>query len=729
MHRSKKKRNIVIFSLIGILLCMVVGYAAFQTRLEIKGTSKVTSNWDIEITNVTAGTPTGSAENAVAPDWDKLTASMEANLYDKGDAMEYDVTIENKGTIDAKLNDILTNLEQENSDAVIITFSGYAKGEILKAGSIKLIHVKIEYNPDYEGEETSSEVTIDFEYTQNNNETSPSEKMHLVNYDCTTNGGTSCTNYNEYLLEGSNINLSHSGSEKKYYNFVGWNTNKDATSGLTTLTMGLGDITLYAIYEEVDPTEPIIDSISTTATASSITVVVTAHDDESGIVKYEYSIDGGKTWIDRGSDNTYTFTGLTSDTAYTIDVRVTNGVEKTVTNNKTVTTSPLEKPTFSENTNGDVVISYPSGCTNGKTCSYSQNNGNNVTVTGSTTLSFGADGTVVATVTDGTNTVSSTYTFIKRNLYVSTSGSDTTGYGTIYRPYATLTKAYASATSSAEATIYVMDNITQTETTTMDDNKTIKIISYSSSDSVNSIIRSSTLTDNFIIISSGNITFEKITLDGNNVQTNRALIYINQKGVNVSLLFGATLQNNNRTSGWGGGLQVYTGESEVDPNTIVTIDGATITNNIGAGGGALDINGATLVMNSGTIANNKTANVNTLDCGGLSLANSNATINGGLISNNKGRHGSALMATNSDVVMTGGSISNNSGVRGAVAIWNGSSFTLDGGTIRNNTASADGGIWINTIEKPYGTYTYKSGVVCGNKPSNSNETSSTCPTS
>ena len=49
---------------------------------------------------------------------------MEANLYDKSDAMEYDVTIENKGTIDAKLNDILTNLEQENSDAVIITFSG-----------------------------------------------------------------------------------------------------------------------------------------------------------------------------------------------------------------------------------------------------------------------------------------------------------------------------------------------------------------------------------------------------------------------------------------------------------------------------------------------------------------------------------------------------------------------------------------------------------------------------
>ena len=223
MHRSKKKRNIVIFSLIGILLCMVVGYAAFQTRLEIKGTSKVTSNWDIEITNVTAGTPTGSAENAVAPDWDKLTASMEANLYDKGDAMEYDVTIENKGTIDAKLNDILTNLENSNSDAVIITFSGYTKGEVLKAKENKIVHVKIEYNPDYEGEETSSEVTIDFEYTQNN-KSEDAPKTYLLTYDYSTNGGDRVDSEGEYLTSGSNVDLSNV-AYKQGWTFVGWNTN------------------------------------------------------------------------------------------------------------------------------------------------------------------------------------------------------------------------------------------------------------------------------------------------------------------------------------------------------------------------------------------------------------------------------------------------------------------------------------------------------------------------
>jgi hypothetical protein len=48
-------------------------------------------------------------------------------------------------------------------------------------------------------------------------------------------------------------------------------------------------------------------------------------------------------------------------------------------------------------------------------------------------------------------------------------------------------------------------------------------------------------------------------------------------------------------------------------------------------------------------------------------------------------------------------------------------FTLSGGTIKNNKASSNGRI------SAYGTYTYNSGVVCGNTPTNSYETATTCP--
>ena len=227
---------------------MAVGYAAFNTELKISGTSKVTSNWDIEITNVTNGTPVGSAQNTVAPTWDALTASMEADLYEKGDAMEYDVTIENKGTIDAKLNDVLTNIENANSEAVNITFSGYTKGEILKAGSIKIIHVKIEYNPNYEGEETSSEVEINFEYEQNNNDPS-APSSYLLTYDYKTNGGSSADREEEYVTSQENVNLDNI-AYKEGYKFVGWNTNKDAQIGLKEYQMPNSDEVLYAIYSK-----------------------------------------------------------------------------------------------------------------------------------------------------------------------------------------------------------------------------------------------------------------------------------------------------------------------------------------------------------------------------------------------------------------------------------------------------------------------------------------------
>lgn len=227
---------------------MVAGYAAFSTNLEIKGTSKVTSNWDIEITNVTEGIASGSAENTVKPSWDKLWASMEADLYDVGDSMEYDVIIENKGNIDAKLNDILTNVEKENNEAVIITFSGYTKGEILKAGASKQVHVKIEYNPEYEGGETSSEVEINFDYVQNNNEENPSNNQYLITYDYGANGGTSADIKEEYYGSGSNVNLDNK-AYKEGWTFVGWNTDKDANIGLESLQIK-ENTTLYAIYSK-----------------------------------------------------------------------------------------------------------------------------------------------------------------------------------------------------------------------------------------------------------------------------------------------------------------------------------------------------------------------------------------------------------------------------------------------------------------------------------------------
>ena len=311
---------------------MTAGYAAFQTNLKIKGTSSVSSNWDIKITNVTQANKTGSAEEAKAPTWNNLTAYMEANLYEKGDAIEYDVTVENNGTLDASLDEITENIQTTN-EAVKITFSGYNKGEKLYKNTSQIIKVKIEYNPDINGtpEEGSGEISIDLNYVQAEGGTIAPTDKYLVTYDCSTNGGNDCSSYNEYLNEGESINLSKTVT-KEGYEFIGWNTDKDATEALTELTMPSENITLYAIFKDEAPK---CELTIKEATIENITVKTTCENEEN-ISQYKYSINGEE-YVNTEKDE-YTFE---SSNLSTIKVEV---IKKTgLKNTFTISEENLQK--------------------------------------------------------------------------------------------------------------------------------------------------------------------------------------------------------------------------------------------------------------------------------------------------------------------------------------------------------------------------------------------------
>ncbi len=326
MYREKRRNKIIILILIGIICLMGVGYAAFKTSINITGTTDISSSWDIKIISADVTDTNGTGEN-IKNTYNDLSASLEANLYEKGDYVEYSIIVENKGTFDAKLETI--GITNSNNEAVKITSSGLTKGQTLYKNTTATLKVKIEYNSSYEGDAsgTSGEAKIDLDFVQNSGGTIEPEKNHLVTYDYSTNGGTSTTAENEYINEGESINLSYTAT-KEGYEFVGWNTNSNAQEGLKELTMGTSDVTLYAIFRAPDTTPPVIENVSTSSTTNSIQVVVTATDEESGISKYEFKINDGE-WIDNGTNNSYTFTGLTQDTGYEISVRVTNGVDLT----------------------------------------------------------------------------------------------------------------------------------------------------------------------------------------------------------------------------------------------------------------------------------------------------------------------------------------------------------------------------------------------------------------
>ena len=71
-----------------------------------------------------------------------------------------------------------------------------------------------------------------------------------------------------------------------------------------------------------DTTPPIIKNITVNTTTNSITIVVSAEDQESGIHHYEYSKDGGQTY-EEGKTNTKTFSDLEKKD-YEVKVRVYN---------------------------------------------------------------------------------------------------------------------------------------------------------------------------------------------------------------------------------------------------------------------------------------------------------------------------------------------------------------------------------------------------------------------
>ncbi|MCI9110566.1 MAG: hypothetical protein HFH47_01990, partial [Bacilli bacterium] len=176
---EKKKRNIIIGSLCGVLLLMVVGYAAFSSVLNIKGTSTISSNWDIKITNIESTNATSGATDKEAPTGEgTLSATFNVDLKNPGDSIEYNITVTNGGNIDAKLNEI--NLTDTNNPAIKFTVSMVKDGvEItdmeqmktmpLNMGENCIFKVKIEFLTGVviDDKNLSSNLTVTLDYNQN----------------------------------------------------------------------------------------------------------------------------------------------------------------------------------------------------------------------------------------------------------------------------------------------------------------------------------------------------------------------------------------------------------------------------------------------------------------------------------------------------------------------------------------------------------------------------------
>ena len=163
---NRRQRNYIILGLCSILLVMVAGYAAFRTQLTINGTSNISSEWKVLITDIQSSVLKGNATDAETPSHTDTTATFKTNLVSPGDSIQYTVTVENQGSIDAVLKTIQKS--DSNNSAIIFDITGIEQGDTLKAHETTTFNVTVTYNRDVttQPDNLTSDLTITLNYVQ-----------------------------------------------------------------------------------------------------------------------------------------------------------------------------------------------------------------------------------------------------------------------------------------------------------------------------------------------------------------------------------------------------------------------------------------------------------------------------------------------------------------------------------------------------------------------------------
>ena len=170
---NTRQRNYIILGLCSILLIMAAGYAAFRSQLTINGTSNITSDWKVLITDIQSNVLAGDATDAEAPSHTETTATFKTNLVSPGDSMQYDITVENQGDIDAVLESIDVNTSE--NEAILFETSGIKRGDKLLPEESDVLTVVVTYNPEVtnQPENLNSEVTVTLNYVQDDGTIQP----------------------------------------------------------------------------------------------------------------------------------------------------------------------------------------------------------------------------------------------------------------------------------------------------------------------------------------------------------------------------------------------------------------------------------------------------------------------------------------------------------------------------------------------------------------------------
>ena len=161
-----RQKKIIIVSLCIAVCIMVIGFAAFSTTLNINGTSSIESNWKVVFTNIQELSKSSGVTINSTPTASGTTATFDVSLESPGDAIEYQITVENQGTLDAIIESI--NASETGSDAIKFEISNIRVGDKLAKKTSTTFNIKISYDESItsQPEVTNNTLTVSIDYVQ-----------------------------------------------------------------------------------------------------------------------------------------------------------------------------------------------------------------------------------------------------------------------------------------------------------------------------------------------------------------------------------------------------------------------------------------------------------------------------------------------------------------------------------------------------------------------------------
>ena len=179
MEKERRTKALVIVALLIVFMGLTIAFAALSATLNINGTAYLdAAKWGIRFENLSSPTKIGSATTTGTAKIEETKAAeitdINVSLSIPGDKIVYTVDLVNKGTINAKIDNIektvLTSEQQRYLTFKVTDKDGYEikQGDILEKGETKKITITIEFIKDLTKEDLPKQTsTISLSYKLN----------------------------------------------------------------------------------------------------------------------------------------------------------------------------------------------------------------------------------------------------------------------------------------------------------------------------------------------------------------------------------------------------------------------------------------------------------------------------------------------------------------------------------------------------------------------------------